>query len=1191
MDAASTTQRLRAALGPGRTVVLAAPAGAGKTAAVLELYLSSLDGVGRPGCLLVLPNSPTVAHLRSELARRCRGGVLISPAVTTFGALAAAILHGAGRAARPLSKPQRHLLILGIVQELARTGQLRALAGLADTPGLILALDATIAELKRSAVEPDDLAQAVDPHSDKDADLVAIYRRYQETLQASGRFDAEGLLWLARNELLGGAGAESSEQPKSHGHAEQQRDRGTQPVQWGLGPISRVAVDGFVDFTPTQLDVLSLLAARLTGGLAVTLPLADEPARRRMWFWTARTLARITRRIPGAQVLQLPGPDLLPGLFDLAAPPSRKIGDSIPISGKDQPVSDRSSNGNRYTVPDFPDFPAGARASLPALLILEAPDLESEVRAVARAVKADLLAGAGRIGVVARTLGEYDEPIRRIFGQYDVPVADAAGGLAQASVVRHVLRLLSLPDEYAFHDLLAVLRSSYFRPRALGDFGPPDVRTAEMAIRAASVAGGRAAYAPAMNLVARRAARAAEGGDEEDRDRLGPLLKDAVAIERASRLVEALLARLDELAACRQSGAYAQCVGRLLAALELEAAVLSADDDAVVAADLRALRALRQLLDDVAAADLAGTASELAALTARLCAAAEPEPARREALATVLDALDARALRFDRLYLLGANERSFPQLRQDTCFISEADRADWAQRGIQLDRRSDLIGREMLLFYLACTRTDWTGGTAANDAAVAPRLGMAPAGRLTISYLTGDAVGKANTRSGFVDELVSAAERLGVAATTIHLEPGRFVPPPAEIASADEALAAALSAAFDTEPTAQQAAPALLDWAARHQPAALERAAAGIFAARRRWRRGVVDAFDGRIDQPALLAELGRLFDQHVFSASQINGYARCPWHFFARYLLRLEELAEPSEQLAPAVRGSFCHAVLCRVMTKLRERAGGPVDLSKLKPEELDAELAAAVEAQAAALDADPVLLAQVACWRSLLRRYLSAQAEQMGQWGDVRAAWFELGFGDRGSRRDPASLKEPVTLGLPGCRIRLAGRIDRVDLLGPPDAQRLLAVDYKTGGVPGRGDIEQHRDLQLALYTAALGELLGRPCAGGVYHGLADGSQRYFADTLVSRGKRTSDEEFPAKLDQALAAAAGLVAGMRAGRFDALPADECIRLCPYRQVCHYSPVRAEVKRSTGVPPVNVHGQDARATPDAHATPEADHE
>ena len=116
--------------------------------------------------------------------------------------------------------------------------------------------------------------------------------------------------------------------------------------------------------------------------------------------------------------------------------------------------------------------------------------------------------------------------------------------------------------------------------------------------------------------------------------------------------------------------------------------------------------------------------------------------------------------------------------------------------------------------------------------------------------------------------------------------PGEFVPLVAELASGDDAFNAAITAAF----AGADEAPRLLGWAAEHRGEVLARAAFGLLAADRRWRAGEVDAFDGRIDDARLLRDLAeRIGARWVFSATELNAYAQCPWRFFARYLLRLE--------------------------------------------------------------------------------------------------------------------------------------------------------------------------------------------------------------------------------------------------------------------------------------------------------------
>jgi RecB family exonuclease len=400
-------------------------------------------------------------------------------------------------------------------------------------------------------------------------------------------------------------------------------------------------------------------------------------------------------------------------------------------------------------------------------------------------------------------------------------------------------------------------------------------------------------------------------------------------------------------------------------------------------------------------------------LLRRACAAAGVSPERSPGGVALLDVLDARALRFAKVYLLGLNEKQFPRLSSEQCFIDEADRAAWARGGVKLDRRSDLLGREMLLFYLAATR--------------APTL--------VVSYLNPEGSPKAEGRSVFVEQLLDTAARLGLDVPVTRVGPGELVVPAAELASSADAVDTAVNEAFWG---GQTSAPALLAWAGAHGRGVLERSAWGILAAHRRWQFAVADEFDGRITAPQLQAQLAhRIPDEWVFTASQFNSFADCPWQFFARHLLGLRELPEPSSQLTPANLGSFCHAVLWRVFSVLRGRHGGPVPLATVTQEELDELLSSAVAEERRRL-ADVAVYGklweiQTAAWQNLLRAYLVGQRT-----GPLAAsatpAYFELAFGAarRGdAKRDPASVNDPLEIQLGNHLVRLAGRIDRVDCI----------------------------------------------------------------------------------------------------------------------------------------------------------------
>lgn len=632
-------------------------------------------------------------------------------------------------------------------------------------------------------------------------------------------------------------------------------------------------------------------------------------------------------------------------------------------------------------------------------------------------------------------------------------------------------------------------------------------------------------------------------------------------------MLEALLDRLDRLNSATGISEYVEALRGLIDGLEVSDAARNQDDDSLVAADLRALVAMEELLDELALAELPCNLPILppAEMIARAASVAVCPPARCEAMVAVLDVLDARAVRFERVYLLGVNEKVFPQLSADRCFINEADRAAWAGRGVALDRRSDLIGREMLLFYLAATR--------ANEA-------------LTVSYLFSDA---SEAPSVFVDELISAAGREGLPVTHKRIGPGQFVPPYEEIACPADAFGAAILAAFDDQvavvrrrhgqasaalqldratQSVHPTAAGLLGWVAKNRSQTLRRVSFGLTAVHRRWARGQPDAFDGRIDSPDLLKMLAERFpDKWIFSASELNIYAACGWQFFARYLLGLVPLVEPAAPLTPADRGVFCHAVLWRVMTTLARRTGRPVNLAGIEPDDLNAVLAEAVGYERKRL-ADRAIYsqlweAQTRHWQRILADYLTDQRDESAE-KDARSLYFELGFGlggHPGDAIDSASRVEPVEISAGQYTIRLRGKIDRVDEIDAAGAPALLAVDYKTGRIPAGREILEGLDLQLSLYAAALGAMFETQCAGGAYHDLRDRKHRYFATFKMPRVRGGDRLDYNEAFAAAMETVGRHVQSMREGGFDALPARQCPPWCPYRQICHYWPQRARRK------------------------------
>ena len=62
--------------------------------------------------------------------------------------------------------------------------------------------------------------------------------------------------------------------------------------------------------------------------------------------------------------------------------------------------------------------------------------------------------------------------------------------------------------------------------------------------------------------------------------------------------------------------------------------------------------------------------------------------------------------------------------------------------------------------------------------------------------------------------------------------------------------------------------------------------------------------------------------------------------------------------------------------------------------------------------------------------------------------------------------------------------------------------------------------------------------------------------------RGDYAEVDEYDELLKQVLARVGEFLQAMREGRFDMMPTHDCPGFCPFRQICHFSPARDEVKR-----------------------------
>jgi ATP-dependent helicase/nuclease subunit B len=183
-------------------------------------------------------------------------------------------------------------------------------------------------------------------------------------------------------------------------------------------------------------------------------------------------------------------------------------------------------------------------------------------------------------------------------------------------------------------------------------------------------------------------------------------------------------------------------------------------------------------------------------------------------------------------------------------------------------------------------------------------------------------------------------------------------------------------------------------------------------------------------------------------SVSAYNSLVACPYQYFARHVLKLNEEDEISAEVDKADYGSLVHAILYRFHRR------HPL-LSNIADETLFADLLEETR-QAFAAPAAQDWFSQA--WR--LR--WEARIEPYIQWQKQRE--------QEGWRWQEGEQRQEREFALPGGSITLYGRLDRIDRR----ADQVAVLDYKTESPQGLRDKHQARgeDVQLAAYALLLGD-----------------------------------------------------------------------------------------------------------------------
>jgi ATP-dependent helicase/nuclease subunit B len=417
-----------------RLAVLVGPAGIGKTRFLLENFsrlVQESDNPFRQDVLLILP---TAEHRERmvDLMLRKEGSGFFGERVTTLSRLMQEFLK-AGDFSWATDVERRFLL----TEILAEKGG-AYFQEVATLPGFLEKMSDFVGELKESLVSLEDLRKGVaklkktfPETAEKYETLLQIHEAYEKRLTALGYRDRRDALSLLKEIPAGKKG-------KAH-------------------RFRHLFLDGFFDFSPSQLEFLRWLSERSE---RVTLTLSVDPSRKEE------------------------------GLFEIPFETLKELEalgfEVVPFEGK---------TNERATSPELrqieanlfrEEAKAGALSTPETLLILEATGIRGEVEMIAREIRKRVRAGNlnfSDIAVILRRIGEYQEMIRTVFRDFEIPVEihererlrDTALARTAASFFRVLL------DDWKREDLFNFLKSSYVE-RNYGHVCSLEIRSLDLGI-------------------------------------------------------------------------------------------------------------------------------------------------------------------------------------------------------------------------------------------------------------------------------------------------------------------------------------------------------------------------------------------------------------------------------------------------------------------------------------------------------------------------------------------------------------------------------------------------------------------------------------------------------------------------------------------------------------------------------------
>ena len=209
-------------------------------------------------------------------------------------------------------------------------------------------------------------------------------------------------------------------------------------------------------------------------------------------------------------------------------------------------------------------------------------------------------------------------------------------------------------------------------------------------------------------------------------------------------------------------------------------------------------------------------------------------------------------------------------------------------------------------------------------------------------------------------------------------------------------------------------------------------------------------------------------------SASRLEQFAACPFQFFLRSGLKIEERIQ--QKLDAKTLGSFQHAILEKFHRRVQAQGRRWRDFAPQEARELIAQIAAKLAGafQQGVFQKNEASQFSREIAGERLQEFIAVAIQWMRQY-DFDPHTAELAFGGKNDDVGPWT----IPLG-EGARLALSGKIDRLDVLRRLGKTAAIIIDYKSGNVAPDPVLLRHGiQLQLFVYLNAIAqhpEIAGR-------------------------------------------------------------------------------------------------------------------